>query len=334
MLQKNIFNNKNVSVTPQFSSHATAHLTFSILLAPPVGLSAISASTTRCISSSVHRPMQSRGRRASLFDRRRVKSKTSRVNEVTLKFWGVTASVVGANSPLFGWIRLDVELNKDFSYSSDDLVWTVGVTVNFTYWVAYLKGTVSFGIPRLICVSFGITRLICASFGITRLICASDGITRLINVRVWRGADQRGERRMCEGHMNTSSFFMLPLTEMPPRRGTCRGGRGGQGRGAGRVQPERFSDLIMHQLSPAAPTPTPVVPQVVPDQLSCPEDQKVQYDIFMLIDKGTAWWVTIERMLGGDMGQITWKQFKESFYTKFSSASLRDAKWQEFLNLE
>ncbi|KAA0047921.1 hypothetical protein E6C27_scaffold133G002050 [Cucumis melo var. makuwa] len=42
------------------------------------------------------------------------------------------------------------------------------------------SGTVSFGIPRLICVSFAITRLICASFGITRLICASFGITRLI----------------------------------------------------------------------------------------------------------------------------------------------------------
>ncbi|TYK24117.1 reverse transcriptase [Cucumis melo var. makuwa] len=39
-------------------------------------------------------------------------------------------------------------------------------------------------------------------------------------------------------------------------------------------------------------------------------------------------------MLGGDMGQITWKQFKESFYEKFFFASLRDAKRQEFLNLE
>ena len=34
------------------------------------------------------------------------------------------------------------------------------------------------------------------------------------------------------------------------------------------------------------------------------------------------------------MGQITWKQFKESFYEKFFFASLRDAKRQEFLNLE
>ncbi|KAL0553869.1 hypothetical protein IC582_007773 [Cucumis melo] len=54
----------------------------------------------------------------------------------------------------------------------------------------------------------------------------------------------------------------------------------------------------------------------------------------MLIDKGTAWWETTERMLGGDVGQITWQQFKESFYAKFFSASLRDAKQQEFLNLE
>ncbi|KAL0551702.1 hypothetical protein IC582_010791 [Cucumis melo] len=54
----------------------------------------------------------------------------------------------------------------------------------------------------------------------------------------------------------------------------------------------------------------------------------------MLTDRGTAWWETTERMLGGDVGQITWQQFKESFYVKFFSASLRDAKRQEFLNLE
>ncbi|KAL0561256.1 hypothetical protein IC582_001678 [Cucumis melo] len=54
----------------------------------------------------------------------------------------------------------------------------------------------------------------------------------------------------------------------------------------------------------------------------------------MLTDRGTAWWETTERMLGGDVSQITWQQFKESFYVKFFSASLRDAKQQEFLNLE
>ncbi|KAL4011868.1 hypothetical protein IC575_028932 [Cucumis melo] len=68
--------------------------------------------------------------------------------------------------------------------------------------------------------------------------------------------------------------------------------------------------------------------------MKCPEDQKVQCAVFMLTNRGTAWWETTERMLGGDVGQITWQQFKESFYAKFFSASLRDAKRQEFLNLE
>ncbi|KAL0552146.1 hypothetical protein IC582_011243 [Cucumis melo] len=68
--------------------------------------------------------------------------------------------------------------------------------------------------------------------------------------------------------------------------------------------------------------------------MKCPEDQKVQYAVLMLTDRGIAWWETTERMLGGDVGQITWQQFKESFYAKFFSASLRDAKRQEFLNLE
>ncbi|KAL0546363.1 hypothetical protein IC582_016271 [Cucumis melo] len=68
--------------------------------------------------------------------------------------------------------------------------------------------------------------------------------------------------------------------------------------------------------------------------MKCPEDQKVQCAIFMLTDRGTAWWETTERMLGGDVSQITWQQFKESFYAKFFFASLRDAKRQEFLNLE
>ncbi|KAL0543592.1 hypothetical protein IC582_018692 [Cucumis melo] len=34
--------------------------------------------------------------------------------------------------------------------------------------------------------------------------------------------------------------------------------------------------------------------------MKCPEDQKVQCAVFMLTDRGTAWWETTERMLGGD----------------------------------
>ncbi|TYK08816.1 ty3-gypsy retrotransposon protein [Cucumis melo var. makuwa] len=45
--------------------------------------------------------------------------------------------------------------------------------------------------------------------------------------------------------------------------------------------------------------------------MKCPEDQKVQCAVFFLEDRGTVWWETAERMLGGD-----------------------HAKLQEFLNLE
>ena len=39
-------------------------------------------------------------------------------------------------------------------------------------------------------------------------------------------------------------------------------------------------------------------------------------------------------MNGGDVNQIIWEQFKESFYVKFFSANVKYAKQQEFLNLE
>ncbi|TYK14898.1 hypothetical protein E5676_scaffold1779G00100 [Cucumis melo var. makuwa] len=103
-----------------------------------------------------------------------------RVSKVTLEFRSATASVVGTNSLLFGMIRLDVELNKDFSYIFRWFSIDCGVTVSFIYGVVYLTGTVSFGIPRLICASFRITRLICTFFGIIRLICVSFRIARLI----------------------------------------------------------------------------------------------------------------------------------------------------------
>ncbi|TYJ98666.1 hypothetical protein E5676_scaffold507G00570 [Cucumis melo var. makuwa] len=73
------------------------------------------------------------------------------------------------------------------------------------------------------------------------------------------------------------------------------------------------------------PPPAPMGAQPEPVQLSaeakhlrdfrkymkCPEDQKVQCAVFFLEDRGTAWWETAQRMLGGDY-----------------------AKQQKFLNLE
>ncbi|TYK11716.1 gag-protease polyprotein [Cucumis melo var. makuwa] len=68
--------------------------------------------------------------------------------------------------------------------------------------------------------------------------------------------------------------------------------------------------------------------------MKCPDDKKVQRAVFFLEDRGTAWWETVERMLGGDVSKITWEQFKESFYAMFFSANVKYAKQQEFLNLE
>ncbi|TYK01419.1 gag protease polyprotein [Cucumis melo var. makuwa] len=162
----------------------------------------------------------------------------------------------------------------------------------------------------------------------------------------------------------------MPLRRGASRGG--RGGRGrGAGRVQPKVQPvaqatgptapvthadlaaieQRFRELIMQmreQQQPAPPPPAPasVVPQVVSDQFSAEakhlrdfrknnpttldgsleDPTKAQMWLSFL---GTIFW-----MLEGDVVQITWEQFKESFYAKFFSASLRDAKWQEFLNLE
>ncbi|KAA0067369.1 gag-protease polyprotein [Cucumis melo var. makuwa] len=242
----------------------------------------------------------------------------------------------------------------------DGLVWTEGTRLICASFGSARLICASLEITRLIGVSFGITRLIRASFGITRLICAFYRTTRLICKGTARGRPTRGRKdawyqslsfRFYRLTYDVSLCFVslllkrsLPLVrEMPPRRGARRGARGGRGRGAGRVQPE---------VQPVAQATDPVAPVTHADLAAmeqrsivsrgqapegfqeCPEDQKVQCAFFMLTDRGTAWWETTERMLGGDVSQITWQQFKKSFYVKFFSASLRDAKRQEFLNLE
>ncbi|KAA0045476.1 histone H2B.3-like [Cucumis melo var. makuwa] len=39
--------------------------------------------------------------------------------------------------------------------------------------------------------------------------------------------------------------------------------------------------------------------------MTCPNDQKVQCVVFFFEDRGTAWWETAERMLGGDVSKTT-----------------------------
>ncbi|KAA0059243.1 gag protease polyprotein [Cucumis melo var. makuwa] len=142
-------------------------------------------------------------------------------------------------------------------------------------------------------------------------------------------------------------FLLVKLQEkMPPRRSLRRGGANPN---APVTQADlasieqRYQDMLQAALAPflaaqqtqAAPVqaqtvslPAPVGAQPESVQLSteakhlrdfrkymkCPEDQKVQCVVFFLEDRGTVWWETAERMLGGDVSKITWEQFKESFY--------------------
>ncbi|TYK29872.1 hypothetical protein E5676_scaffold208G001230 [Cucumis melo var. makuwa] len=149
--------------------------------------------------------------------RHRVKQRKTVVacdSEEMLEFRSVTASVVGTNSPLFEWIRLDVELNKEFSYISGKGFLTTGPrtkTGNVDTGYELCRGGTKgleiswvdcvYAVERWLSIDCGVTisfiyeveyltgmvffeipRLICVSFGNTTdiLICASFGITRLI----------------------------------------------------------------------------------------------------------------------------------------------------------
>ncbi|TYK29817.1 ty3-gypsy retrotransposon protein [Cucumis melo var. makuwa] len=134
---------------------------------------------------------------------------------------------------------------------------------------------------------------------------------------------------------------LVVVREMRPRRGTRRGGQGARGRGAGCVQPEvqpiaqatdpaapithadlatmeqRFRDLIMQMWEQQQPAS--LAPALAPVYTKCLEDQIVQCTVFMLTDRGTAWWETIEMMLEGDEflnlehGDRTVEQFDAEF---------------------
>ncbi|KAA0045974.1 gag protease polyprotein [Cucumis melo var. makuwa] len=114
--------------------------------------------------------------------------------------------------------------------------------------------------------------------------------------------------------------------EMPPRRGTRRDGRGGRGRGAGRVQPE--VQLVAQATDPAA--------SVTHADLAAMERRGQAFERFQKVQPHDIRWVFGGPHKGSDVVIFFGDHisFKESFYEKFFSASLRDAKQQEFLNLE
>ncbi|KAA0051715.1 pol protein [Cucumis melo var. makuwa] len=155
------------------------------------------------------------------------------VRELTLKFSGSAAGLIGDSSPLLEWISLSVDSIKGHNQvSGKGFLTTVPVKASinisgsvtascslcaivcnemFTerhgcpdvlcivvllmgYVVNWNCMSMDFKVLRLICASTGITRLICASSGITRLICASFGITRLIGKGTTRDRPTRGKK--------------------------------------------------------------------------------------------------------------------------------------------
>ncbi|TYK22124.1 ty3-gypsy retrotransposon protein [Cucumis melo var. makuwa] len=90
------------------------------------------------------------------------------------------------------------------------------------------------------------------------------------------------------------------LGKMSPRRGARRGGgRGGRG-----VEVPSLKNNLLCKL------PTP--PRLSLRQTTLPWRRDIKIcRVFFLEDRGTAWWETAERMLGGDVSKITWEQSRK-----------------------
>ncbi|XP_020972595.1 uncharacterized protein LOC107627316 [Arachis ipaensis] len=65
----------------------------------------------------------------------------------------------------------------------------------------------------------------------------------------------------------------------------------------------------------------------------CTEEQQVSYATFMLKADAEFWWDGARRLLEDAGTDISWVTFKEAFYKKYFSLSVRESKEMEFLQL-
>ncbi|XP_016195712.1 uncharacterized protein LOC107636732 [Arachis ipaensis] len=65
----------------------------------------------------------------------------------------------------------------------------------------------------------------------------------------------------------------------------------------------------------------------------CTEEQQVSYATFMLKADAKFWWDGARRLLEDAGTDISWATFKEAFYKKYFSLSIRESKEMEFLQL-
>ncbi|TYK27669.1 gag protease polyprotein [Cucumis melo var. makuwa] len=132
-------------------------------------------------------------------------------------------------------------------------------------------------------------------------------------------------------------------------RGARRGGSR-RGRGDLAAMEKRYQDMLTDALAPfhaaqqtlATPAQTPVVPQVVPDQLSTEAKHLRDFRKYNLktfdgsMDnptKAQIWLTSIETIFRY-IKCLHDQKFKEIFYAKFFFANVKYAKQQKFLNLE
>lgn len=68
--------------------------------------------------------------------------------------------------------------------------------------------------------------------------------------------------------------------------------------------------------------------------IKCLEDQKLQCEVFLLVENVKYWWRSTERMIYASGGQATWDQLKGRSYEKYFSNYVRYDKEVEFMNLK
>ncbi|KAF3782423.1 hypothetical protein EJ110_NYTH34335 [Nymphaea thermarum] len=61
---------------------------------------------------------------------------------------------------------------------------------------------------------------------------------------------------------------------------------------------------------------------------------KVRYGSYMLKDDAKRWWQSTREIRFADHQSISWKQFRDSFFSTYFSAHARNKKMQEFLDLQ
>nr|KYP51237.1 hypothetical protein KK1_026921 [Cajanus cajan] len=68
--------------------------------------------------------------------------------------------------------------------------------------------------------------------------------------------------------------------------------------------------------------------------MNCPDNQKVNYAVFMLVGEAKYWWDSTRRLLEAGGIIITWEVFRAKFFEKYFPNDVRRAKKIEFMQLK